>query len=142
MVVASRFSGFVWYTRTILVCDMQTSPNALTSAQEKTLTAHLYTVLTDLKDPQTLQTFVEDFFTPTEQSVFAKRLQVAWLLHQGLSYEAIKDKLHVSSATISSVAAIKDKPGLQKAFELLQVDTWADQMASRVMRWFHKPTSR
>lgn len=120
---------------------MQTSPHSLTNAQEKTLTANLCTVLTDLKDPAALQTFVEDFFTPTEQSVFAKRLQVAWLLHQGLSYEAIKDQLHVSSATISSVAGIKDKPGLQQAFSLLKLDSWADQMASRVMRWFGQPTS-
>jgi uncharacterized protein YerC len=120
---------------------MQTSSRSLPAAQKKTLASDLCTVLADLKNPHDLEVFVADFFTPTEQTVFAKRLQIAWLLNQGLSYEEIKAKLHVSSATISSVAVVKDKPGFQKALKVLKIDAWADRMATTVMRWFSRPSA-
>jgi len=71
--------------------------------------------------------------SPTERIVFAKRLQIAWLLHQGKSYDVIAKQLNVSSATISSVGANKDAEGMLQAFKALELDrkvegtlnTWA-----------------
>ena len=69
-----------------------------------------------------------DFLTETEHVVFAKRVSILWELQQGKSYEAIKKDLQVSSATISSVAEHKDRPGWKLAWEKIREDEWATKI--------------
>lgn len=46
---------------------------------------------------------MEDFFSPTEQIMLAKRLSIAFLLEKGYDYRSIRTILRVSSPTIASV---------------------------------------
>lgn len=45
--------------------------------------------LADLKDKPKLASFVNDFFSPTERVMFAKRLATAVLVAKGHSYDSI-----------------------------------------------------
>ncbi len=73
--------------------------------------------------------FLTTFLTPTEKSVFAKRLEILWLLNQGMSYEAISKQLKVSSATISAVAEMKKLKGIQLATKKLQFAHWYTKLS-------------
>lgn len=75
-----------------------------------------------------MATFLQDFLSETEQQVLAKRLAILHQLHQGKSYEKIKKALQVSSATISSVAEMKGKPGFKLALEKIKLDQWAENV--------------
>lgn len=49
--------------------------------------------------------FLQDLLTRFEMKTLAKRLRIAKLLIQGLSYEEIENSLHVSHGTIAKIAA-------------------------------------
>jgi len=117
---------------------MQISSKNLSKQEEKQIHDQFITLLSDLQNPQTFTTFANDFFTDTEKLVFAKRLAIAWLLHQGKSYQEIKDQLKVSSATISSVAEIKNNPGILIATEKIKTDKKFDQAAAKITQIFEK----
>lgn len=114
---------------------MQVSTQNLSQADEDILLEQLYTLLADLNSPKEVKLFLTNFMTPTERLVFAKRLAIAWLLEQGKSYDEINQQLRVSSATISSVAEIRQSQGMQLAFRRLQLDRWAKDLLSRLLFW-------
>jgi len=114
---------------------MQTSSKKLTKKQQQEITQQFITLLSDLRHPNECQTFFESFLTKTEQSVFAKRLGIIWMLDKGKSYEKIKKKLKVSSATISSVAGQMETQGSKLIVGKLRVDDWAQRWTKKVTSW-------
>jgi uncharacterized protein YerC len=114
---------------------MQTSSKDLTKKQQQQIIERFITLITDLRSPQEARAFFESFLTDTEQLVFAKRLAIMWLLEQGKSYDEIRQELHVSSATISSIAGQMNKLGSKMSVEKLRVDEWADKVAKKISRF-------
>lgn len=62
-----------------------------------------FKTLADIKDPIKVKVFVEDFLTPTERIMLAKRLSIAVLLAKGYDYRSISKILRVSPSTIAAV---------------------------------------
>lgn len=60
--------------------------------------------LAGLKKKSHFQGFLEEFLTPTEQIMLAKRLAIAFLLMKGYSYREISMILRVSLSTIGFVS--------------------------------------
>lgn len=117
---------------------MQVSTKTLKPATEEHVLDQFYSLLADLKKPQDIQSFLSSLMTPTERIVFAKRLQIAWLLKQGSSYDEISKKLNVSSATISSVAESKNSIGMNIAYERLHLDEVAGKVVDKIWFWGKK----
>lgn len=69
-----------------------------------------------------------------ELGVIARRLAIVKMLDRGDSYAEIKKKLHVSSATISSLAENISQRGWQQALEKLRINDWAE----KILRSFDK----
>ncbi len=63
----------------------------------------LMQVIAALDDPQECRAFFEDLCTVQELMLFSQRLQVAKHLLAGETYESIRQKIPVSSATITRV---------------------------------------
>lgn len=99
---------------------MQISSKKLSNKQEKLIFSRLHFLLAEQKNPNEVAKFLENFLTPTEHLVFAKRLTISYLLEQGMSYAQIKKQLKVSSATISSVADSLEQPQIQQAIKKLK----------------------
>ena len=93
-------------------------------------------LLSDLASIQEVKLFVKDFFTKSEQQMFAKRLAILLALKEGKSYDQIRKRYGVSSATISSVAEVMSSKGLQLVVQKIETERWADALADRIMRWF------
>ncbi len=111
---------------------MQTSSKKLSRKKQQEITQQFITLLADLRHPHECQAFFDSFLTKTEQSVFTKRLGIIWMLKDGKSYEEIKKKLKVSSATISSVANQLKGEEIQIIVSKLKVNDWANKWAKKI----------
>lgn len=60
--------------------------------------------LADMKDRRKIRSFVEDFFSPTEKVMFAKRLTLAVMLANKQDYQNISKILKVSPPTIAKMS--------------------------------------
>ncbi len=60
--------------------------------------------LTSQKDKYKLSNFIDDFFSPTEKIVFAKRLAACVLIAKGHDYNNVHRILHLSSPTIAKIS--------------------------------------
>lgn len=115
---------------------MQTSNTKLEPLLEIKLKEDLAILLSDLKKPDLVLEFLSTFLTSTELLVLAKRLAILKRLHENHSYEYIQKELAVSSATISSVAQIKDTAVSSRVVDALTVHDWASETANKIRVWF------
>ncbi|MDQ5950859.1 MAG: hypothetical protein QG639_136 [Patescibacteria group bacterium] len=115
---------------------MQTSNTKLDPQIDAKLKEDLAILLSDLKKPDLVLEFLSVFLTSTELSVLAKRLAILKRLHENHSYEQIQKELAVSSATISSVAQIKDTGVSVQVVDTLNVHDWASTAAQKIRTWF------
>ena len=63
----------------------------------------LFQAILSLQDLEECYRFFGDLFTVQELASFAQRLQVAHMLSDGMTYEAIRTEISTSSSTITRV---------------------------------------
>lgn len=81
----------------------QVSKYPISKAVEKRIFEIFFKTIVDLKNTEDVSSFLEDFLTPTEKMMLAKRLAVAVMLAKGYDYRAIRKTLRVSFPMIASV---------------------------------------
>lgn len=64
----------------------------------------LFDVILSLKDREECYAFFDDICTIKEITDMAQRLDTAFLIDEGISYQKISDRIGVSTATISRVS--------------------------------------
>jgi len=64
----------------------------------------LFKAILSLKDTEECYNFFEDICTITEIKDMCQRLDTAFLIDEGISYQKISDQIGVSTATISRVS--------------------------------------
>ncbi|MBM3209415.1 hypothetical protein FJZ40_03950 [Candidatus Shapirobacteria bacterium] len=64
----------------------------------------LFGTIADIKNPKEVEEFFNDFLSPTERIMLAKRLAIGVLLAKGYRYEAIREILRVSQTTVADVS--------------------------------------
>ncbi len=69
---------------------------------------HAVVMVQSVKD---VALFLQDLLTKSELRMLSKRLRIAKLLLQGLTYEQIEDKLHTSHTTVAKIAAWLSEKG-------------------------------
>ena len=113
---------------------MQISKKDVSYRIEKKIFRSLFQVLADLKRPGDVEMFLNDVLSETEKTVLAKRLGIAYYLNKGKSYEAIRQDLKVSSATIANVQKWMEEggEGLSMALRAIEADEWAGEMADKI----------
>ena len=82
----------------------------------------LYEAISRLSSPEDCRAFFEDICSVKELHSIAQRLQVASMLNEGQSFNAISEKTGASTATISRVSRClsQGSGGYKKAFSMLQ----------------------
>ena len=112
---------------------MQISQKKLNQNLKNQIYQLLYQVITDLKNPEEAQLFLESFLSKNELEFMARRLGIAYFLNKGKSYSNIKNNLAVSSTSIAAVAQlIKKDKGAKVALEKIHAEEWADKWANRL----------
>ena len=115
---------------------MRTTRKQLPPALRAQLFTDLSIVLTDTRNNQQMCDFLVRFLSPNELLVLSKRIGILKRLYSDYSYEEIQSELQVSSATISSIAAIKDHASTDRAIDKLAVHQWAEKVATFIRRLF------
>ncbi|HAU99302.1 MAG: hypothetical protein UX04_C0002G0185 [Microgenomates group bacterium GW2011_GWF2_45_18] len=92
--------------------------------------------LSELKSQQELSAFLDVFLSHDELEMFSKRLQIAHLLNDDVSYTQIQKKLQVSPATIAAIAKKMEKKAMKVAIEKIKISHWADQMSGNLKKIF------
>lgn len=113
--------------------SVQTSSKKMTNNLQKRINDQFFTLVADISTPSEARSWLTDFMTETEVSVFAKRLAIAEMLMKSKSYQEIKDQLKVSSATISSVSELTNKPGIKLADQKIKLHLWAEKLISKIL---------
>lgn len=78
-------------------------PSQLSKKDINKLLELLHTKMTNLKTKQQIANFISDLLTESEQIMILRRLQIAKLLLDGLTYYEIRSKLGVGIDTIRNV---------------------------------------
>ena len=77
-------------------------------AQGSDLTSHrfdeLVAAFVAITDPEAMSAFLKDLCTTAELDAMGQRLQVAWLVSEGVSYQEISRRTGASTATVTRVA--------------------------------------
>lgn len=81
----------------------QVSKYPLSKAVETECFDFLYSTIQSLHDRGEIKEFLDDFLSPVEQIMLAKRLAIALLLGRGYNYETIRKVLRVTPPTIAMV---------------------------------------
>ena len=113
----------------------QVSKVKLSSAVEKAIFEIFISALINTKNTKQARSFINDFFTPTEKIMLAKRFAIAFLLYKGLKAREICEILKVSIATVSRVNTwfkyggegyrdLIKRISLQREMRKLLVDLW------------------
>lgn len=108
---------------------------------ETHLKEELAKVIADMKSPKEIQSFLTLFLSENELLMLAKRLAIFKQLSANDSYESIQQKLSVSSATVSSIAQLKNESFAKKVAQVIQAQDWAEQTASKLRSFFTKTQS-
>ncbi len=95
-----------------------------------------YQLIADIKNPEEAQKILTTIIPQTEIVSIAKKVYLAKLLRQGVSYTQIKKELGVSSATISQTAKLLKKTGLNLALEKVEADEWAEKWSEKIKGLF------
>jgi uncharacterized protein YerC len=117
---------------------MQVSKKKVNPVLEKQLHTTLFTLITDLKNPQDAQQVLASLLTNSELTSVAKRLAVAYWLSKGRSYENIKENLKVSSATIAEVQQHVKNPGWKLALQKVTAEEWASLWEQKIRHVFKR----
>ncbi len=111
---------------------MRISEKKLNQNIHKQIQEILYQAIADLRNPEEVKLFLNDFLTKTEQIALAKRLGVIIYLDKKRPYENIKNTLKISSATIASFYKKFSDPGIQLALQKVKAEQWASEWTKRI----------
>lgn len=115
---------------------MQKSSQPLDKEFEIELKKNLALLISDFKKPDKILGFLTLFLSETELLVLAKRVAIFKRLNDVQSYESIQKELTVSSATISSVAQLKNQPFSDTVLEHITANDWAERTAVKLRSLF------
>lgn len=107
----------------------QVSGRKISSKVEKRIFDLFFHTIAQLTNESDVSAFLDDFLTPTERIMLAKRLSIALMLVKGYDYRTIQSTLKVSLPTVSSVSVwVKYRGrGYQKILErILRQEKFSD----------------
>lgn len=81
----------------------QVSKYPLKKEIEEKIFEILLKTIADLKKPEEVEGFLDDFLSPVEKIMLAKRLAIAVLLGKGYDYRGIREILKVTPGTVAGV---------------------------------------
>ena len=82
----------------------QVSHRRISAKVEKRIFDLFFQAIAKLDNERDVSVFLDDFLTPTERIMLAKRLSIALMLIKGYDYRTIQSTLKVSLPTISGVS--------------------------------------
>ncbi len=95
-------------------------------------------LLSDLRNPDEVQEFLQAFLSKTELQTLSKRLEIIRLLSQQAAYQEIQKQLKVSSATVAGAASFLETAIAKKILYHISVAQWATSWSKKVTKFISR----
>ena len=82
----------------------QVSKRVLSKSIQERLFQNFWEIFAQIKKPKEVAIFLEDFLSPTEKVMLAKRLAIAILFSKGYDHRSISSLLKVSTSTVNNIS--------------------------------------
>src|SRR3990167_7778992 len=82
----------------------QVSKRLLSKTIQERLFQNFWEIFAQIKKPKEVAVFLEDFLSPTEKVMLAKRLAIAILFSKGYDHRSISSLLKVSTSTVNNIS--------------------------------------
>lgn len=92
-------------------------------------------MISDLKSPKEIETFLTDFFDDSELTKYIKRISIAYWLKKGRDLENIKRNLLATSKEITETEKLLKKDGIKLALKKIEAEEWANQWAEKIEKF-------
>jgi uncharacterized protein YerC len=112
---------------------MQVSKQPLSAKYSRELYRALCQLLADVTSPEEAEVLLNELLSETERVAVMKRLAIASMLSEHVSYDTIKKTVKVSSATIASVQERMGKKGWVMILEKLAIHKTAVKQADTIL---------
>lgn len=118
----------------------QVSKRILPKQVQERLFQNFWELFADIKKPRDVQTFLEDFLSPTEKVMLTKRMAIVILLSKGHDHRSISSMLKVSTSTVAKIALfLKIKsPGFQLLIRKYLQKQSFKKMVEELERYFYR----
>lgn len=110
----------------------QVSSKSLSKDTEEKLFSIFFSSFAKLSNSSDIQKFLFDLLSPTERTMLAKRLAIAYLLTKGYQYDTIKDTINVSQGTIARINFILTYQGRGYSVVLNQI--FLDEKLQKILQ--------
>lgn len=115
-----------------LILEKEQRLEKLSKKDQEDLIFDLVNALVQAQSVTEVVLFLQDLLTKKEAQILSKRLRIAKLLINGLTYEEIEKQLHVSHSTVAKIAVWLSERGdgfrkiIKKLPEQKKDKTWKD----------------
>ncbi len=118
----------------------QVSKKVLPNHVKESLFNNFWDLLASIKNSREVKIFVEDFLSPTEKVMLAKRITIAILLTKGHDYRSISTLLKVSTTTVSTIAKYLNlkTPGYQLLIKKYFQKQAVKELLQELERYFYR----
>lgn len=82
----------------------QVSKRVLNPKIQERLFENFWEMFADIKNVKDIRVFLDDFLSPTEKMMLAKRMAIAILFSKGYDHRTISSMLKVSTTTVNNIA--------------------------------------
>ena len=118
----------------------QVSKRVLTSDIAERLFQNFWEMFANIKQAHQIQIFLEDFLSPTEKIMLAKRMAIAILFSKGYDHRTISSMLKVSTTTVNNIARFLNAktPGYQLLIKKYSQKQSTKEFIQELERYFYR----
>jgi len=118
----------------------QVSKRILKADITERLFQNFWEMFADIKQTRQVQLFLEDFLSPTEKIMLAKRMAIAILFSKGYDHRTISSMLKVSTTTVNNIARFLNAktPGYQLLIKKYSQKQSTKEFIQELERYFYR----
>ena len=101
---------------------------------------NFWEMFANIKQARQIQLFLEDFLSPTEKIMLAKRMAIAILFSKGYDHRTISSMLKVSTTTVNNIARFLNAktPGYQLLIKKYSQKQSTKEFIQELERYFYR----
>src|SRR3989344_4202246 len=118
----------------------QVSKRMLQADITERLFQNFWEMFANIKQTRQVQLFLEDFLSPTEKIMLAKRMAIAILFSKGYDHRTISSMLKVSTTTVNNIARFLNAktPGYQLLIKKYSQKQSTKEFIQELERYFYR----
>ena len=118
----------------------QVSKRILKADVTERLFQNFWEMFANIKQTRQIQLFLEDFLSPTEKIMLAKRMAIAILFSKGYDHRTISSMLKVSTTTVNNIARFLNAktPGYQLLIKKYSQKQSIKEFIQELERYFYR----